>query len=145
MNKRMGILYLLAVCSIFALMTACGNGGGGGGGGGGNDSGNFYGSCTEVDIVDWIVCVDYYEGYTVQDAKDLCALTNDSYSSEKCASVNTGLTKIPGKCEVIDPPAYNNRRSQISYYEPNWTLSATQAHCDAFNSISGYSGTWITD
>ncbi len=97
------------------------------------------GSCTESSASSK-VCVDYYDGYTVESVQSLCASTGDIWAIEACSVVNTSLTKVPGKCKVIDPAV---RTSYTSYYEPDWNLTNAQAHCGAYP--AGYTATWVAD
>ncbi len=137
---KVASLFVAFVCISF-LITACGDSGGDG-----DNNSDFAGSCTGAsgNVMEG-TCTDYYEGYTVQDGKDECAHQNDNYSSDTCSTVNSGLTKISGKCEVTDPPEKNHRLSRISFYEPDYDLARAQLLCNGVNSVTGYTGTWISD
>ncbi len=143
--KRFKVFFLfVALISVAFLITACGGSSSSDSGGG--DSSTFVGSCTGApgNVMDG-TCTDYYEGYTVQDGQTACAALSDIYSSDTCATENANETKVPGKCEVTDPPAVNNRLSQISFYEPDYDLVRAQLMCNGIDSVQDYTGTWISD
>ncbi len=141
MKKRFfGILVGLLVMTF--SLNSCADSSNGGSDDDDNKS-DFSGSCTEVSISE-SVCVDYYDGYTIQIVQQQCSLSGDSYSSETCATTNPTYTKYPGKCKVTDS-LYGI--SHISYYSGSFypNISSANAHCSSYNLIAGFSSEWIAD
>lgn len=109
-----------------------------------SDSDGFLGSCTDEQIPE-AICLDYYVNYELSQVEDYCEQSSDTFSTESCAANNASWTKIPGACRITDNYDASDGISIVSYYTGFYDEGTALAHCNAYQSITGFSSEWIDD
>ncbi len=109
-----------------------------------SDSDGFLGSCTDEQIPE-AICIDYYSNYTLSQVQDYCEQSSDTFSTENCVANNVSWTKISGTCRITDNYDASDGISIVSYYTGFYNKGTAQIHCNAYQSIAGFSSEWIDD